>query len=270
MDPPREPGQDESNIRLVTKGINLVRGLAIDSLSTTLYMAEGVSGGIQSRIRYCDAYHDEGSCAVPNTLIGSCPGTGCMNMPFDVVLDWSEDSIYEELLTDSDSPADDEAGSTASRSYDNDDSPDATVLGAASGAPEQDGIIGTPGSLEPPSSISSENGGHLGVATVDAEVDQTEATSSENEEASSVGIDQDGETTEDLSAISGRSSEDESPVLDEDMSPGAVDVSPPSSNPFETPQNILVAEAAGSLDTAGLRAGAESGAHAAGEVLSET
>merc|ERR1719174_1071138 len=265
---PMEPGQKESNIRLVTKGINLVRALAIDSLSTTLYMAEGVSGGIQSRIRYCDAYHDEGSCAVPNTLIGSCPGTGCMNMPFDVVLDWSEDSIYEELLTDSDSPADDEAGSTASRSYDIDDSPDATLLGAASGAPEQDGMIGTPGSLEPPSSISSENGGNLDVAPIDAEADQTEATSSENEATSSVGIDQDGETTEDLSVISGRSSEDESPPLDEDMSPGALDVSPPSSSPFETPQNILVAEAADSLDTAGLRAGAEPDAHAAGEVLS--
>jgi len=93
---PMEINQPESNIKLVTANVDLVRGLALDSVSDTLYMAEGISSGQTSRIRSCNVYEDVASCADTRVLMSGCPATGCLNMPYDVAIDWSEDSVKPE------------------------------------------------------------------------------------------------------------------------------------------------------------------------------
>jgi len=91
-----KPGQAESDIKLVTKNVDMVRGLAVDSVSSTIYMAEGISSGRMSRVRSCDVANDRASCASTKVLISGCPATGCLNMPFDIALDWSEETVRPE------------------------------------------------------------------------------------------------------------------------------------------------------------------------------
>lgn len=96
---PMAPNQDAekvklgTDIKLVTNNVDMVRGLAVDSVSSELYMAEGISSGKNSRIRNCNPTADF-SCADTSILVSGCPGSGrCMNMPFDIALDWSEATV---------------------------------------------------------------------------------------------------------------------------------------------------------------------------------
>jgi hypothetical protein len=71
-----------------------VRGLTVDSTSDTLYMADGVAVGDASFIRRCDAFGDVHTCANTRVLIKGCPvASDCLAMPYDIALDWDEDSI---------------------------------------------------------------------------------------------------------------------------------------------------------------------------------
>lgn len=93
---PMAPGQTEASIKPVTQNVDMVRGLALDSVSKMLYMAEGISSGTMSRIKKCSVFNDVASCADTEVLVGGCPSTGCMNMPYDVALDWSQESVLPE------------------------------------------------------------------------------------------------------------------------------------------------------------------------------
>lgn len=68
----------------VSSGVDFAHGIAVDSLSGTLYLPDGVASGTLSKIKTCDVLN----CADPTVMISGCPGSGCMNMPYDVALDW--------------------------------------------------------------------------------------------------------------------------------------------------------------------------------------
>jgi len=97
---PMKPGQNLSDIQLVTENVDMVRGLAIDPDSSVLYMAEGITTGTASRIRTCNAASDVATCADTHVFISGCPSSGgCMNMPYDVALDWAPETMVPETLT---------------------------------------------------------------------------------------------------------------------------------------------------------------------------
>lgn len=75
----------DSGVAQVTSGVDNARGVAVDSTSGTLYLSDSVESGTGSKIRSCDTLE----CADPTVMVSGCPSVGCLNMPYDIVLDWS-------------------------------------------------------------------------------------------------------------------------------------------------------------------------------------
>jgi DNA-binding beta-propeller fold protein YncE len=96
---PMAAGQAQANIKIVTESVNQARGMAVDTVSGKLYIAEGIGSGTLSTIRTCPIVDGIATCPNTHELIGGCTSTGCMNMPFDVALDWSPASIAQETRT---------------------------------------------------------------------------------------------------------------------------------------------------------------------------